>query len=422
MSFDVTWVREQFPALKRLHNGKPVLYLDGPGGTQVPARVADRVRDHMLHHFANVSGVYPTSQETDQVMADARASFAALFGCDNGEIAFGANATSLFYKLAWAMVKEIKPGDEILITDVDHEANRGAWMVLAEHGAVIKSVKVDLQRMCIDLDDYTAQLSERTLLVAINHASNAVGTVHDVAGMVALARDRAPRAVTVIDGVHSVLHLPIDVREIGCDFFATSTYKFYGPHLGVIYCRRETLDRLRTDPLITQRQDSPYKLEMGTQNHEHIAGALETLRFLADIGRRHETSHGHLAGSAVGMRRDLLTAIHAMHEYEQVLCERLLDGLAGIPGIRIWGPPRGSLRTSTVAITLDNLDARSFAKALAAEAIFLMYGHFYAQRLIESLGLMEAGGVVRLGLVHFHTEAEVDRILATIKDIAANLS
>lgn len=418
MNFDVTWMKSQFPALRRHHNGKPVIYLDGPGGTQIPQRVADRVRDHMLYHFANVSGVYATSQETDAVVLEAREAFAALFGCDADEIAFGANATSLFYKLAWAFVKEIKPGDEVLITDVDHEANRGAWMVLAEHGAVIKSVKLDKTNMCIDVDDFRAQLNSRTKLVAINHASNAIGTIHDVKALVAMVKELSCGAYTVIDAVHSVLHMPIDVKDIGCDFLGTSTYKFYGPHLGILYCRKAALTRLRTDPLITQRQEAPYKLEMGTQNHEHIAGAAETVHFIAEIGRRHKAKYGHLAQGHSGLRRDLLIALHAMQQYEHDLCQQLLRGLKKIRGVQVWGPPEGKPRTSTVAITLGRLDARAFAEYLAQKGIFLMYGHFYALRLIEDLGLMTRGGVVRLGLVHFHTCEDVDRILEVIQEIA----
>lgn len=418
MKFDVNWVRSQFPSLKRYHNGHPVIYLDGPGGTQIPQRVADRVRDHMLYHFANVYGVYPTSQETDAVMTEAREAFGALFGCGADEISFGANATSIFYKLAWAFAKEIKPGDEVLITDVDHEANRGAWMVLAEHGAVIKSVKLDKDNMCIDLADFTAQLSHKTKVVAINHASNAVGTIHDVKKLVGLVKEKTQGAYTVIDAVHSVLHMSLDVKDIGCDFLGTSTYKFYGPHLGVMYCRKELLETLRTDPLITQKQEAPYKLEMGTQNHEHIAGAAETVHFLADIGRRHEKEYGHLAAGLEGMRKDLVTALYAMQEYEDELCKKLIAGLKQIKGIKVWGPPEGQPRTSTVAITMNKLDAKSFAEYLAGKGIFLMYGHFYALRLIEELGLMDRGGVVRLGLVHFHTEADVNRILEVVKEIA----
>ena len=418
MSFDVAWVRAQFPSLKRHHNGHPVIYLDGPGGTQIPQRVADRVRDHMLYHFANVYGVYATSQETDAVMAEAREAFGALFGCGADEIAFGPNATSLFYKLAWAFAKEIKPGDEVLVTDVDHEANRGAWMVLAEHGAVIKSVKLDKANMCIDIDDFKAQLNGRTKLVAINHASNAVGTIHDVKALVAMVKELTNGAYTVIDAVHSVLHMPLDVKDIGCDFLGTSTYKFYGPHLGVMYCRKELLAELRTDPLITQKQEAPFKLEMGTQNHEHIAGAAETVHFIAEIGRRHEAQYSHLATGLSGMRRDLVMALHAMQEYEHELCEMLIDGLKQIKGIKVWGPPAGAPRTSTVAITLNKLDAKSFAEYLAQRGIFLMYGHFYALRLIEELGLMDRGGVVRLGLVHFHNKDDVQRILDVIEEIA----
>jgi cysteine desulfurase family protein (TIGR01976 family) len=416
MTFDVEWVRSQFPALKRHHNGQPVIYLDGPGGTQIPSRVADRVRDHMLYHFANVYGVYPTSQETDAVMLEAREAFAALIGCGADEISFGQNATSLFYKLAWALAKDIKPGDEVLVTDVDHEANRGPWAILAEKGAVIKSVQLDKENMCIDYADYEQQLSPRTRVVALNHASNAIGSIHDVVTLVAKAK--AVGAYTIIDAVHSVLHMPIDVKEIGCDFLGCSAYKFYGPHLGVMYARKEVLEKLNTDPLITQKQEAPYKIEMGTQNHEHIAGAAETVHFLASIGQRHEKRYGDKVKGLSGLRRDLSIAIHAMQEYEMELCDALLTGLEQIPGITVWGPPRGKPRTSTVAITLDGLHAKDFAEQLAERGIFLMYGHFYALRLIAELGLLDAGGVVRLGLVHFHTPADVERVLDVVREIA----
>lgn len=420
MSFDVSYLRSQFPSLKRYHKGHPVIYLDGPGGTQVPARVVDRVRDYMLHHTSNVGGVFPTSQETDAVLLEAREAFATFFNCSPMDIAFGQNTTSLFFSLAWAISREIQPGDEVLITEIDHEANRGPWALLGEHGAIIKTVAMDKENFSIDYEDFTRKLSPKTKVVAMVHAANAFGTINDIKTLVAQAK--AVGAYTIVDAVHSVLHMPIDVQDIGCDFLGCSAYKFYGPHLGVLYAKNSVLDKLKTCTLITQKQEAPYKIEMGTLNHEHIAGAAETVYFFADIGRRHEKLYADKVLNLTGMRRDLMIAHYAMMDYEQTLCRQLMEGLEQIPGLHIWGVPYHMPRTATVSITIDDMHAQDVAQQLADEGIFVSHGHFYALRSVEALGLLEQGGVVRLGLVHFHTKEEVDRIIDVITDIATKRS
>jgi cysteine desulfurase family protein (TIGR01976 family) len=419
--FDVAYVRSQFPALKRIVDGRPAAYLDGPGGTQTPQRVLDAVQDYLANHNCNIHGSFVTSEETDAVIDAARAAGADLVGCDRDEISFGANMTTLALLLSDAVARDIKPGDEVVVTQLDHEANRGPWLRLVERGAVVREVPVDLDTCTLDWDAFE-QLVEpgRTRLVAVGHASNAVGTVNDVARAAALAREAG--ALSVVDAVHYALHGPIDVRAIGCDFLLCSAYKFFGPHVGLMYARREATEVLDPVRLCTQEDEPPGVWETGTLNHEGIAGTTAAIDFIADLGQRHlGMVEDGLPVGLKGRRRAVVAGMLAGEAYEQPLARRLRERLSDLPGVTLYGPPEGSPRTSTVSFTVRGFNAAEVCRALGSRGLFTWDGDFYAHRLIELLGLQGGGGLVRVGLAPYTTEGELERLVAAVGDLSRSL-
>ena len=418
--FDLSYVRSQFPALTRTTNGYPVAYLDGPGGTQVPQRVLDAVHEYLSTHNCNIHGVFASSEETDAIIENAREALADFLGASRDEIGFGHNMTSITIQLAQSLVRDLKPDDEIVITALDHEADRGPWLHLEERGVVVREVPVDLQTCTLDWSAFEELVTERTRLVALGFASNAVGTVNDVKRAALLAH--AVGALCYVDAVHYALHGAIDVRDIGCDFLCCSAYKFFGPHIGVLYARRDVAERVRPLKLRTQEDVPPFKFETGTLNHEGIAGAAEAVEFIADLGRHH-AAPGQAAGMAgrPGRRRAVLAGMRAMEAYEQPLAARLIEGLGAVPGVRIYGPPIGRPRTSTVSFTLEAFSAPEVARALGAKGLFVWDGDFYAARLVELLGLVGRGGLVRVGLAPYNSADEVERVIAALGELAAAL-
>lgn len=419
--FDVAYVRSQFPALKRVIDGRPVAYLDGPGGTQVPQRVLDAMQDYLANHNANGGAAFATSEETDATMAAARVAGADLLGCDADEISYGANMTTLAYLLSDAVARDIKPGDEVVITQLDHEANRGPWLRLAERGAVVREVPVDLETCTLDWDAFEALVEPgRTKLIAVGYASNGVGTVNDVTRVAALARNTG--ALSVIDAVHYALHGPIDARAVGCDFLLCSAYKFFGPHAGVLYARRETTRMLDPVRLSTQEGEPPYVWETGTPNFEAMAGTTAAIDFIADLGERHLAMvEDRLPAGLQGRRKAVVAGMLAGEAYEQPLAKRLREQLAGIPGVRLYGPPEGSPRTSTVSFTLDGFRPAEVCRSLGARGLFTWDGHFYAFRLVEVLGLLDSGGLIRVGLAPYTTEGELERLVAAVADLSRSV-
>jgi cysteine desulfurase family protein (TIGR01976 family) len=416
--FDVAYVRNQFPALNRLVDDRPAAYLDGPGGTQTPQRVIDAVVDYLAHHNCNIHGAFVTSEETDAVIQAAHVAGADLLGCDWSEVSYGANMTTLALLLSDAIAREIRPGDEVLVTQLDHEANRGPWLRLAERGAVVREVPVDLETCTLDWDAFERLVVPgKTRLVAVGYASNAVGTVNDVARATALARDAG--ALSVVDAVHYALHGPIDVRAIDCDFLLCSAYKFFGPHVGLMYARKETTESLEPVRLSTQEPDPPCVWETGTLNHEGMAGTTAAVDFIADLGERHLDMR--LPGGLQGRRRAVVAGMLAGEAYEQPLAKRLREQLAGITGVTLYGPPEGSPRTSTVSFTLDGFQAGEVCRALGARGLFTWDGDFYAHRLVELLGLQSRGGLVRAGLAPYTTESELDRLVAAVGDLSRSV-
>jgi cysteine desulfurase family protein (TIGR01976 family) len=422
MRFDVPYVRRQFPALARTIDGQPAAYFDSPGGTQVPQRVVDAVTDYLVNHNSNVHGFFATTIESDHLLADARDALADFLGCDWDEVAFGANTTTLNFLLAHSLARDLAEGDEIVITEIDHEANRGPWLSLQDRGVVVREVPVDPATCTLDWDAFAGIVNERTKIVATVWASNAVGTINDVARVVALAREVG--ALTVIDAVHYALHGVIDVAALGCDFLLCSAYKFFAPHVGVLYARRETAELVRPLRLRTQLRETPFKFETGTLNHEGIVGAGAAVEFIADMGRHHlrrvaaEPALVERLEGLDGRRRQIVAGMLAAEAHEQPLARHLIEGLREIPGVTVYGPPDDHPRTSTVAFTVDDQSPEEVCRALGNEGLFLWDGHFYAIRLVERLGLIERGGLVRAGLAPYTTADEVERLLDGVRRLA----
>ncbi len=413
MSVDINYIRGQFPALERTHQGFPVAYLDGPGGTQVPQRVIDTVTQHLIHHNANVQGAFASSIENDEVIQNARVVFADFFGCLWNEVSFCHNSTTISFKLSQAIARDLKPGDEVLITDMDHEANRGPWQILEERGFVLKSVKIDKKSYTIDMADFKEKLSGQTKVVAINYASNAVGTISDVKTMVKLAHDVG--AITIVDAVHFALHGAIDVKNIDTDYLFCSAYKFFGPHVGVLYAKKNQMENLRTLKVQEQEDKAPYKFETGTLNHEGIAGAAEAIEFISDIGLKTGNQFSDITSNLEGRRKNIMAGMLFIEEYERPLSESFTKELKKVANVKVYSPPEEYPKTSTISFTMNGVHPNTIAKHLASQGIFVWDGDFYAAQLTNSLGLNESGGFVRIGLAPYNTEEELDRTLAAIR-------
>jgi cysteine desulfurase family protein (TIGR01976 family) len=406
----LTHIRSQFPALAQTQSGRPVVFFDNPGGTQCPRSVIDAVSGYLESDNANHGGAFATSVRSDAMLADAHAAMADLVGAGSArEIIFGANMTSLTFSISRALGRRLSPGDEVVVTRLDHDANVAPWLLLAEdRGAVILWADIREADCTLDLESLEAQLSPRTRIVAVGYASNAVGTVNDVRRVSEMAH--AVGAITYVDAVQYAPHAPIDVQALGCDFLACSAYKFFGPHVGALYGRLGLLEELTAYKVRPAGSQPPDKFETGTQNHEGIAGTRAAVEYLAGLAP---------AKAAAGPRRTRVVAgMEALQSYERGLCGRLLDGLCGVPGLRVWGitdPARLDERVPTVSFTMDRLAPREIAQRLAAAGIFVWSGHFYALALTSRLGLEPSGGLLRVGLAHYNTEEEVDRLIEELR-------
>jgi cysteine desulfurase family protein (TIGR01976 family) len=418
MKFDIFGIRSQFPALSREINGFPAVYFDSPGGTQTPQRVIDKMVDYMINHNANSGGVFATTVENDEIILNARRAFADFFGCDWNEVAFGENSTAINFKLSQAIARDLKPGDEIIITDIDHDANRSPWEILAERGIVIKTVRVDTETLTLDLEDYKSKLSSNTKVVAFNYGSNAVGTISDAQAIIKLAR--AVDAITVVDAVHYALHGVLDVKDLDVDFLFCSAYKFFGPHIGVLYSKSERMNALRTLKVSAQKNQSPDKFETGTLNHEAIAGAAEAIEFIAEIGSKHPGYLQERHSRNSQRRNQIICGMMAMEEYELPLAEYFKNELRKIPQLKLYCSPEGCLCTSTISFRLNGIPPPEVARSLASQGIFVWAGGFYAVGLMKTLGLSETGGMVRIGLAPYNTKEEIERTLRAIKEIAGS--
>ncbi len=417
--YDINGVRKQFPCLSREVNGYSAAFFDGPGGTQVPQRVADKICDYLFHHNANAHGCFVTSIESDTLLKKARETFADFLGCDWKEISFGANTSSNNFKLSLGIARDLAAGDEVIITDIDHEGNRSPWRLLAERGVVVKSVKVNPETCILDLEDYKSKLSQKTKVVAVNWAANAVGTITDVKTVIKLAHEVG--ALTVVDAVHYAAHKPIDVKDIDTDFMLCSAYKFFGPHIGVIYGKKEAMDNLRTIRVMADdNTEAPEKFETGTPNFECICGAAEAVEFISDIGKLYVDCFEDRLKGLEGRRKNIVAGMIAIDEYEEPLASKLRKELRKIEKVTVYGPPEGHPRTTTVSFTIEGKRPLEVAQYLADKGIFVWDGDFYAVETINTvLKLKEKGGLVRIGLAPYNTEEEVDRTIEAIKEICS---
>jgi len=410
-AFDIGWVRAQFPSLQMRVNGQAAAFLDGPAGTQVPNQVMQAIQNYFVGANANTGGAFLTSQRTDQIIRGTRAAMADFFHCDKDEVVFGQNMTTITFAISRAIGREWKAGDEILLTTLDHDANCSPWKALEEKGAVIRQVDILESDCTLDMDDLKRKLSAKVKLVAATYASNAVGTINPVAEIVRLAHGAG--AMAYIDAVHYGPHGLIDVKELDCDFLVCSPYKFFGPHMGTLYGKREHLARLKAYKVRPATDQAPERWETGTQVHELIAGIGGAVEYLAELGR-------HCGGNNPLTRREALAAAFgATVAYERNLITRLIEGLQAIPGVKIYGmtdPRQFAERCSTLSLRIGNHHPTAIATFLAERGIFTWDGNYYALNLSERLGVESLGGMLRLGLVHYNTIEEVERVLEALRE------
>jgi cysteine desulfurase family protein (TIGR01976 family) len=410
LALDLTRVRSQFPSLSQTVAGQPAVFLDGPGGTQVPQRVIDAISDYLKNSNANTCGAYATSRRTDAVIAGARAAMADFFACDPDEVVFGPNMTTLTFALSRSLGRELGPGDEILLTHLDHDANVSPWRALEERGVTIRFVDVNQEDCTLNMADLAQKLNSRTRVVAVGYASNAVGTINDVREIVRLAHQKG--ALAYIDAVHYAPHGPIDVRALDCDFLVCSSYKFFGPHMGILYGKREHLQRLQPYKVRANTNAVPNRWEWGTLNHECIAGIAACVEYLADLGRQVDLS--------VSTRRAaLLAAYGAIQRHERGLMETLIGGLLALPGLKFYGisdVAKLDRRCPTVAVRIAGHTPLDLATRLGERGIFTWDGNYYALNLTERLDVEKDGGFLRIGLAHYNTAAEVQRLLQELRE------
>lgn len=405
--------RRQFPAFTRMVGDFPAAFLDGPGGTQVPRRVIEAIGNYLLRMNANHGGLFATSQESDELLHRAHEAFAEFLGAeDPATIVFGQNMTSLTFAMSRSLARTWKPGDEIIVTRLDHDANVSPWTLAArDAGATIRWVPLRPEDGTLDLAAFRGLLSPKTKLVAVGCASNAVGTVNPVREITTWAHEVG--AWVYLDAVHYAPHALIDVQRIGCDFLACSAYKFFGPHLGILWGKRQLLEELEAYKVRPAPLSPPGKWMTGTQNHEAIAGALAAVDYLTDLGRM-------LAGNdALSRREALQEAYREIGVYERSLALRVLGGLAEIPEVKVWGvtqPERMDERVATISFTHQRFTAAQMAERLAEHGFFTWHGNYYALNFSEQMGL-EPDGMLRVGLLHYNTMAEVERLLEAVRGL-----
>lgn len=406
LPFDVASFRRHFPSLSREVNGHAAAFFDGPGGSQVPLAVMDAQRDYYLNHNANTHGQFATSREADAIVTSARHAMAMMLGAAGDDtISFGQNMTTLNFALARALGRRLSPGDEVIVTELDHDANVSPWLSLQERGVKIRVWPVRLDDCSLDLGSLRSLLTDRTRVVAVGYASNAVGTVNDVPAIIEAAH--AVGALVVVDAVHFAPHHAIDVQALDCDFLLCSAYKFFGPHVGVLYSRPGLLDELPTDRVRPQDPAAPTRIETGTLNHAALAGVTAAVDLIA------------LFGSGADLRGRIVSAFTEIYPYEHALAGRLWHALEDVPGLRLYGQPVSSqLRSPTISFRLPEVAPEEAARRLGDEGLFVWDGDFYAVTLIERLGLAKIGGVVRVGMAPYITESEVDRLAQAVRHIA----
>ncbi len=415
----VSALRIEFPALQQGVGGRPLVFMDGPGGTQVHGSVIDAMGRYFTEANSNAGGLFLYSQRTGETEASARSALADFLNASRPEeIVFGPNMTSLTFNLSRAIGRTLSPGDEIVVTRLDHDANIAPWRALEERGVVIRHADFDPIDCTLDMGSLERAITGRTKLVAMGYASNAVGTINDVAQAASLAH--AAGAWLYVDAVHYAPHGPIDVQALDCDFLVCSVYKFFGPHVGALYGRFDLLESLPAYKVRPAHDEPPHKFETGTLSFEAMAGATAAVDYLASVGRRYGAELADRHSGFKRRRLDLKTGMDAIRAYETGLCRRLLTGMQEIPGMRIYGitdPMRLDQRVPTLSCTLEGSSPQEIARRLNEANIFTWDGNFYALAITERLGLEDSGGLLRVGLVHYNTAEEVDLLLGVLADM-----
>lgn len=405
MSYDVQRCRADFPSMTRVGGGYPAAYLDGPGGTQTPRPVIDAMVRYYETCNANSGGRSATCVETDREIARARAAMAAMLGAASPNcISFGANMTSLGFPLSRGLARLIQPGDEVVLTNLDHEANRGPWLTLAEQGAAIKSVNMTPEGR-LDMAELKAAITPRTKIVAVGYSSNSLGTVNDLPAI--REWSRAAGAWLIVDAVHGAPHFPIDVGALDPDFLLCSAYKFYGPHIGILYTRPGLLELIPHDKLRCQKNEAPYRIETGTLNHAALCGVTAAVEYIASFG------------TGKTLREQVVSGIARIHEHEMSVARHLYDGLKAIKGVTVYGPSfDGGMRAPTVSFRVEGVHPADVSQYLSDHGIYVSNGSFYAVGVVEYYGLVESGGLVRIGISLYNTVEEIDRVLACLRELA----
>jgi len=402
-------IRAQFPALEREHNGYPVAYFDAPGGTQTPQVVVDAVSDYLLNHNANTHWEYPTSHETDAIIESARHTFADFLNAAANEIVFGPNTTSVIYHLSRALGRRLGPGDEIVITELEHHANVAPWQALVtERGVTLNVAQMDPESGQIDWHDFERLVSQRTKMVAFGAGCNALGTVNDYRRAVELAHSVG--ALALVDAVHYAPYFLCDVKEMDCDFLTCSAYKFYGPHVSVFFGKKDLLESIDFPKLQPAPDIGPERVEMGTLNHEGIAGAAAAVDFYASLAA--QTDNLRLP------RERLETAFAGLRAHSAPQVKKLWEGLSAINGVRLYGPPPHLDRTPTVSFVINGVASTEVARRLAERGLFVSHGDFYAQTVVDRLGL-QPEGLVRVGCACYTSDEEIDRLIESVKNLAS---
>jgi cysteine desulfurase family protein (TIGR01976 family) len=404
-TFDVTAVREQFPALERTHNGRRAVYFDGPGGSQVARSAIEAVSGYMTRGGANLHGPFPTSVETEALLRDARQAAADLLGAKPEEVAFGANMTTITFAISRALARTWDEGSEIVVTELDHRANVDPWLLAAaEKGATVRWVRVNPETLTLEADDIERAINEKTRLVAVGLASNAVGTVNDVTAIAQRAHEAG--AFVAVDAVHAVPHIPVDRDVIGADVLTCSAYKFFGPHVGVTAVKRDLLEALSAYKVEPAPDYIPDKLETGTQNHEGIAGVKGAIDFIASLG------------NGTSLRDKLVSGMRVVEEYEADLAARFRAGVREIPKVKLYAAPDGIRKTPTVAFRVNGRTPREVTEHMTEEGFFVADGHFYASTLAGKLGIADKGGWVRAGLAPYNTWEEIEGFIGSLERLA----
>ena len=411
--FPIRKIREAFPGLEREVNGNRAIFFDGPGGSQIPKKVADAVSNYLLHHNANIGMSFATSRETDLLIKEALRAAADFVGCkDSREVVFGQNMTSLNIQLASALSRTWGPGDEIVVTRLDHDGNVRPWVLAAEwSGATLRKIDINPEDCTLDTGSIEDSINDKTVLVAVGAASNLSGTINDVSGISEMAHNFG--AEVVVDAVHYAPHNLIDVNKMGCDYLLCSPYKFFGPHQGILWGKSERMAELPVAKLRVSSEELPFRWMTGTQSHEGMVGTLAAIDHIAWLGRE-------VNGDGDLERRDALkAAFSAIESYERDMCSRMVEGLLEIEGVRIWGitdQGRFDKRAPTVSFTHVEKTSSEIGDALAKHGVFVWTGNFYALELTEVLGL-EPDGVLRAGVLHYNTMDEVDRFTSLVSSI-----